>query len=209
MEVTRKNLLALVKTGLERNQLSITALERNAEVPKDTVRDFLRGKTQILRADKLQKILRILQPQQKVPVAGFVGEESRITFEPTGQYVDCPPGLEPYDVTAVSIKGDAMSPVFLGGWVVYYSNTSDTGIPPLTGGWQVPYNAPGSNAAGHDFQPFIGKPCIVKTKSGSVLLRTVKQGSAPNRFHLVSYNCSDIEDAELDWAAKIIFIKTE
>jgi predicted XRE-type DNA-binding protein len=62
MEITRDNLLKLVRSGLERNSLSVVALEKEAGIPKDSVRDFLRGKTYIMRADKLQKVLKVIEP---------------------------------------------------------------------------------------------------------------------------------------------------
>ena len=65
-DITRESLLHIVRTGLKKQSLSIKGLEDKAGVSKDSVRDFLRGKTYIMRADKLQKVLAILEPNLKV-----------------------------------------------------------------------------------------------------------------------------------------------
>jgi len=214
MEVTRDNLLSLIRNGLKREDLSISALEKLASVPKDTVRDFLRAKTHILRADKLEKIRRILEPECKVTISGTVGADTQIiASKDTKDKVDCPPGLEPVDVVAVRIKSDAMAPVFLNGWVVYYTEQRNLNVPGIRGGWTVPYNKPakktGKKDPDHNLAEFFGKPCIVKLKDGRMMLRTLKPGSTPGKYNLISYNAGDIKDAVITSAAKIIFIKTE
>jgi hypothetical protein len=65
MEITRDNVLAFISSRLKTTELSVAELERLAGVPKDTVRDFQRGKTYMLRADKYQKIMDILAPGMK------------------------------------------------------------------------------------------------------------------------------------------------
>ncbi len=66
MELTRDNILQLIRSGLEKHSLSVAALEREAGISKDSLRDFLRGKTYILRADKLQKVMKIIDPDFKL-----------------------------------------------------------------------------------------------------------------------------------------------
>ena len=206
MEITRENLLTLIKNGLAQNKLSISALERQSGVPKDTVRDFLRGKTQVLRADKLQKIMRVLQPEEKIHVSGEAGRDAEIfpVSSDASSALDCPPGFTPSDIAAVRIVSDAMVPVFHEGWIVYYSSKSGSSTTEPAQGWQVPYNKPGADA----FAEFIGKPCVVKLTDGRVFLRTLKQGTLPDRYNLIAYNAGDIVNVEIAWAAKIVFIKT-
>ncbi len=66
MEITRDNLIAFVNERLTAEGLSVAELERRAGVPKDTIRDFQRGKTYILRADKYQKVMRVLAPGEPI-----------------------------------------------------------------------------------------------------------------------------------------------
>lgn len=200
MEITRDNLLSLIKSGLQQHDLSISALERHADVPKDTVRDFLRGKTQILRADKLQKILRVLQPQEKLAVRYALGSNAEL-LPHTGDEVDFPPGIDKNSVEAVLIKGNAMSPVFQEGWVVYYS--TDSNAPASKAGWQVPYGS-----GNGPFAAFINKPCVIRLSDGSLMLRTLKQGSAEGKFTLAAYNTPDMRDVSISETYRIVFIKT-
>jgi transcriptional regulator with XRE-family HTH domain len=58
--ITREYLLQLIERLRTDKHLSVMALEREAGVPKDTVRDFERGKTQLIRPDRLQKVLNAL-----------------------------------------------------------------------------------------------------------------------------------------------------
>lgn len=70
MELSRNNLMAFINTEVARKSAKIKAqlgkrkrnayswneLEREAGASKDTVRDFMRAKATVLRADKFQKI---------------------------------------------------------------------------------------------------------------------------------------------------------
>ena len=60
MEITRQTLLDLIDSARAEKNLTMKALERLADVPADSLRDFYRGKVSVLRADKLQKILKAL-----------------------------------------------------------------------------------------------------------------------------------------------------
>jgi phosphatidylserine/phosphatidylglycerophosphate/cardiolipin synthase-like enzyme len=58
--ITRESVLDLIDKAREEQGISVKGLENMAGVPADTMRDFLRGKAHLLRADKLQKILNVL-----------------------------------------------------------------------------------------------------------------------------------------------------
>jgi len=66
-EVSREYLLELIRTRLQERSLSIVELENRAAVSRDCVRDFLRGKTYMLRGDKLQKVLAVIAPEMRFP----------------------------------------------------------------------------------------------------------------------------------------------
>jgi predicted XRE-type DNA-binding protein len=211
MEINRENLLSLIKTGIKRNALSMSGLEKEANVPRDTVRDFMRGKTQVLRADKLQKIMKVLEPQEKILVVGHVGAGAEIIFidpeKDKGDYVDCPPDYTPSDVLAVRVKGDGMLPVFHDGWIIYYGRRGDVPVKPISGGWQVPYGG-AAKSGSKQFAEFLGRPCIVGLAEGRALLGTLKRGTARNSYDLINYNASDRRNIRPKWAARILFIKT-
>jgi len=210
MEINRENLLLLIRSGLKRDSLSVLGLEKKAGVAQDTVRDFLRGKTQVLRADKLQKILGVLQPQGKVRIAGHVGAGAEILFSDGAEkdMVDCPPGCDPSDVVAVRVRGDAMLPIYHNDWIIYYSRHLDMPIPTISGGYQVPYTKAHSKK-GERFSGFIGKPCVIGLAEGRTLLGTLKHSATKGSYDLINYNAADIHSIRPQWVAKIIFIKTE
>lgn len=208
MEITRPNLLSLIKNGLKEKSLSISGLEKQASVPKDTIRDFLRGKTQILRADKLQKVLKILQPEEKLPVRHIMNSDAEIVTLPPSEArepVEIPPGFDAESVVAVRIASEAMAPVFHVGWVVYYCTEPAPMPPKTTEGWQVPYGA--KNTGNDPYAIFHHKPCVIETEEGRLMLRTLKP-SSPGRYTLAGYNTADKKDVSVRKVHKIIFIKT-
>jgi transcriptional regulator with XRE-family HTH domain len=206
MTLQRENLLELINTELLARGLSITALEKQAGLAKDTVRDFLRGKTHLLRSDKLEKLLAVLRPENQLTIRFYVGENAEIfPLPPAGQsQTPCPTGFDNTDIHAVLITGDAMFPVFHDGWIVYYSNRPNAQPTPEKG-WQVPYNKP---VNGDKFAEFMGKPCVITLANGRMMLRTLRQGSKAGFYDLISYNCPDVKDVEVQSASKIVFIKT-
>jgi predicted transcriptional regulator len=62
MDFSRENLLELIRSRMQEQSLTVAGLEREAGIPKDSLRDFFRGKTYILRADKLQKLFSVIAP---------------------------------------------------------------------------------------------------------------------------------------------------
>lgn len=60
MEMNRKWLEDKIQQALD-NGASVLGMEKKAGLRQDTIRDFLRGKTQMLRADKLQKLQPVLE----------------------------------------------------------------------------------------------------------------------------------------------------
>ena len=205
MHYTRESLLSIIQSGLQQKSLSISALEKQAGVPKDTVRDFLRAKTHILRADKLQKIMGVLAPEEKLAVRYQLSQNAQmLPLEDSAvSYVDFPPGVSPVGVEAIRVSSDAMMPVFQPGWVLYYSTAKQPSAP-LNLSRSVPYGSDGSSP----FAALLGKPCVIKLADGRWMVRTLKAGSKPDRYALAAYNAPDIADATVESAYRILFIQT-
>jgi len=207
MEVTRENLLELIRTELATQKMSVLRLERESGVPKDTVRDFMRGKTQILRADKMQKIVGVLKPKKNLFITAFLNKNCEILPLPHAEQVaiECPQGFESQNIVAILIDSEAMLPVFYPGWIIYYSETaSGESGGQLSHDWQIAYKKQGDAK----FAQFIGRPCIIKLADGRSMLRTLKQGSKPDLYDLIAYNGEDIKDAKVAAVTKIVFIRT-
>lgn len=81
---------------------------------------------------------------------------------------------------ALEIDGTSMGPA-LDGWLVYYDERHD---PPHDG--------------------LLGKLCILGLADGRVLLKTLKRGTRPGHWNLQSQTEGVIEDAVVDWAAKVL-----
>jgi transcriptional regulator with XRE-family HTH domain len=58
--ISRQYVLELIIRARKEKDFKVSALEEMAKVPKDTIRDFERGKSYLIRSDKLQKILNVL-----------------------------------------------------------------------------------------------------------------------------------------------------
>lgn len=146
----------------------------------------------------------------KIPVQAYVGEGGEVfpyseaEKLPESRTSECPPGLDPTHVFAIRIKGEAMLPVLQPDWIVYYSDRRDIIIPVIRDGWQVPYNP----LTEERLSEFFDKMCVVKLKDGRTMLRTLERGYTPGRYNLTAFNSAKLADMEIDWAAKIIFIKT-
>ena len=65
-DFSRENVLAFLTAAIEGQGLTVLGLEKKAGVPKDTFRDFERGKATLIRPDKLQKILNVLGYQLSI-----------------------------------------------------------------------------------------------------------------------------------------------
>lgn len=204
MQYTREDLLRLLEERQAVMDWSDLRLAKEAGVKYDVVRDFKRGKTHIPRGDKLQKILNALQATEKgrIPIIGYVGAGAKIfpiddlplmssnqiseleRIYTNCEFVDAPPGVYHYGVVALRVQGDSMMPFMPEGTVVYYAQRTDGGC-----------------------DDYLNQLCVVQIKDGPTLLKTLKRGHQYGRYSLMSYNADLIEDVELEWCAKIIFIK--
>lgn len=78
MEITRTSMLELLNDGITKTGLNPNALERAAELKQGTIKDVYRGKTEILRADKLQRIINVLiEHGYEVPVLWAPSQQLR------------------------------------------------------------------------------------------------------------------------------------
>jgi phage repressor protein C with HTH and peptisase S24 domain len=114
---------------------------------------------------------------------GYVGAAQAVYQfdDPNAGEVEAPPGASP-ETVAVEVRGESMWPLFEDGTLLYYSKH----LPP---------------------ESMIGRRCIVRLEDDRVLVKSLRRGSAPGFYTLVSLNAPDIEDVALVWAAPIDWIK--
>ena len=100
------------------------------------------------------------------------------------EFVEAPPEGLYRNIAAIKVEGDSMEPFMSSGTVVYYAERK-------TG----------------DLSEYLNKLCVVHLKSGKTVLKKLKKSMTYGRYTLSSFNTQDMEDAEIDWCAKVIFIR--
>jgi len=122
-------------------------------------------------------------------VVGYVGQGAElIRVSDTMGYDDLklvppPPGVtEPCE--AARIQGDAMYP-FEDGWLVFWAKD--------------PQGVPGD---------CLGRLCAVKLTDGRTLLKKLHRGTVAGRYRLDGINTPAIEDANVEWATRVLGITT-
>ena len=206
---TRERLVNEITRCLRECDLSLRAFALKAGVTYDNMKDFMWGRTQMLKGENLQKVAAVLEKDAtnvktglRVPIVGTVGAGSRVfpindlpllprKTDPAEQdeincdWVDAPPGVYPNGVVALRVTGPSMMPFMPPGTIVYYANRYEGGAP----------------------DDCIAKLCVVETRDGASLLKMVRKSHFHGKFDLVSYNHDTIADVELAWCAPVIFIK--
>lgn len=123
----------------------------------------------------------------KVPVVGYIGAgETVLSIDdyPKGgglDLVDRPPDAHDDGLVALRIRGDSMRPL-RDGWIVFYSRHAEG----------VPADA-------------INNLCVIRLRSGETYLKELRRGYTAGRFNLHSWSAAGapIEDAEIEWAARV------
>lgn len=124
----------------------------------------------------------------RLPVVGYVGAGELVfsidDHEKGGglDYVDAPPGCKPGSV-AILVRGDSMSPAYLDGDCLIYSERTEA-VDELVGGERV-----------------------VWLEDGRVLVKRLLPGTRPGHYTLISHNAEPIGDARVIYAAKIEWVK--
>jgi DNA-binding XRE family transcriptional regulator len=121
----------------------------------------------------------------QIPVVGYVGGGAEVF--PFDDYshgdgmdvVDRPPFIEGKAV-AVQVRGDSLFPVAENGWRLVYAGEQ-----------------------GLIEEDVLGKLCVVKIVDGPTLVKRLMRGSIPGHYHLMSTNAPAIEDAQVEWAARV------
>ena len=129
----------------------------------------------------------VIGDTSQIKLVGYVGGGHQAHFYSTGddpaEEVDPPPEFTASTV-AVSVRGDSMADHIENGAILYYDDRRD---PPD--------------------EALVGKLCIVGLASGQVLVKKLLRGNERNRWHLMSTNAPPLMNQEVEWAAKITWIR--
>lgn len=120
----------------------------------------------------------------RIPIAGRIGAGGSIVFEELDgeDTVMRPPGVA-QDVIALLVDGSSMLPKYKDGDIIYIYRDHN-GI----------------------LAEDIGDDCAVRLASGETFIKQLIQGSEPGRFTLLSLNAPPIENVEVEWASRVLFI---
>ncbi len=189
---------------IEKQGFNYKSLSLAAGLGETTIRDIITKRAQNPRRDTLQKIAKTLgkplsyflseDNSVMVPMMGTLGADHRVVpakgvrehgkaLEP-GEFVEAPPEEGHRELQAIRVKGDAMLPFIQDGALVYYNGIVEG-----------------------DCDKYLNELCVVKIKNGATLIRTLKPGSFYGRYTLMSYNAKMLQDVELEWCARVSFIK--
>ncbi len=133
------------------------------------------------RQDRLKKA--------QAPIVSYIGAGAEIfPLDDHAQgegleKIDLPPGVEEPCVAAI-IRGNSMHP-FKEGWVIFWNKEQD-GVP----------------------EDCLGQLSVVKLTDGRMLLKVLHRGSRKGRYRLESWNAPTLEDQAVEWAARVLGIKT-
>lgn len=128
------------------------------------------------------------EPQETVPISGYIGADDAVIMymeSDIGSGLEEVPSPFPgYLGTVVRVKGDSMSPRYLNGELIAYTEASgDPGALSARGGREV----------------------VALLRDGRFVIKQLYRGDSPDRYTLLSVNRSvqPILNVALEWVAEI------
>lgn len=173
-----------------------TTLSQRVSNSKTLVKDLL-TKTSDVQFSTLRKLAGALEVElgdllalPRVPIVGKIGAGGSVIFvalqddeqlDPEDMVLR-PPGVSG-KLVALVVEGSSMLPKYSDGDIIYIQREHD-GI----------------------LESDIGDDCAVRLKSGETYVKQLVRGSEPGRFTLRSLNAPDMENVEVEWATRVLFI---
>jgi phage repressor protein C with HTH and peptisase S24 domain len=192
IETIRKNLQRI----MDRKGVKPTTLSQRVGNSKTLVKDLL-TKTGDVQLSTLRKLAGALEVElgdllalPRVPIVGKIGAGGSVAFMALrdedaieiGETVPRPPGVSG-KLVALMVEGSSMLPKYSDGDIIYIQRTHE-GI----------------------LEGDIGDDCAVRLTSGETYVKQLVRGSEPERFTLRSLNAPDMENVEVEWATRVLFI---
>lgn len=194
-----------IKRRLKELNMSPRAASLKAGGSGDLLRGLLRGNQRSFRGEHLTGIASVLGVSVSwlltghdgfgesgeplldlVPVRGYVGAGAEAHYyeiaSNPNDFVPMPPGGNTKTI-AVAVRGTSLGEIFDGS-LVYYDDVRDEPAPDM-----------------------LRKLCVVGLADGRVLVKKLLKGSIAGRYHLASSTGEMIEDAQVEWAALVKWIK--
>ena len=181
---------------MERKGVKPTTLSQQISRSKTLVKELL-TKNNDVQLSTLRKLAGALDVElgdllalPRVPIVGKIGAGGSVAFLElrdedhieADETVPRPPGVNG-KLIALVVEGSSMFPKYNDGDIIYIQRTHE-GV--LAGD--------------------IGDDCAVRLVSGETYVKQLVKGSEPNRFTLRSLNAPDMENVEVEWATRVLFI---
>jgi repressor LexA len=193
IETIRENLQRI----MDRKKVKPTTLSQRVGNSKTLVKDLL-TKTSDVQLSTLRKLAGALDVElgdllalPRVPIVGKIGAGGSVAFvdlqederlDPEDSVLR-PPGVSG-KLVALIVEGSSMLPKYSDGDIIYIQRSHWEGV----------------------LEDDIGDDCAVRLKSGETYVKQLVRGSAPDRWTLRSLNAPDMENVELEWATRVLFI---
>jgi repressor LexA len=181
---------------MERKGVKPTTLSQRVSSSKTLVKDLLTkvGDVQFSTLRKLAGALDVelgdLLALPRVPIVGKIGAGGSVVFvalqddeklDPEDSVLR-PPGVSG-KLVALVVEGSSMLPKYRDGDIIYIQR-NHVGI----------------------LEDDIGDDCAVRLATGETYVKQLVRGSEPGRFTLRSLNAPDMENVEVEWATRVLFI---
>jgi len=179
-----------LRRTMARKHVKPTTLSLMVGTNRTLVKDLLE-KTNDINIGTLTKLagalnvsLSDLISAPQVPIVGYIGAGGEVIFEEyrTGETVMRPPGITG-TLEALVVRGSSMLPKYRDGDIIYIQKTHN-GL----------------------LEADIGDDCAVRLTTGETFVKQLLHGSEANRFTLLSLNAPPIENVEIEWATRVLFI---
>jgi repressor LexA len=192
IETIRANLQRI----MERKKVKPTTLSQRVGTSKTLVKDLLTktGDVQFSTLRKLAGALDVdlgdLLALPRVPIVGKIGAGGSVIFLAVreedhieeAETVARPPGVSG-KLVALVVEGSSMLPKYHDGDILYIQRTHEGVI-----------------------EDDIGDDCAVRLTTGETYVKQLVRGSEPGRWTLRSLNAPDMENVEVEWATRVLFI---
>lgn len=192
-------LRAAIETAMKEKGFSRRSLSKAASLSESAVRDLL-TRTDNPGIGTLRQIAEALEmPVDRltgaaimVPVLDNIGAGGQVLFtvDPDAELNDCNsfemvprPPMVTGRLMALAVVGSSMLPKYEDGDVIYVRRDHDGILP-----------------------SYMNRYCAVRTVDGGTFLKILSPGSEPGRYTLRSLNAPDMENVEVLWAAKVLFV---
>lgn len=178
---TKATVMKLEKGDMQLTEIWMRRLSGPLQCrPEDLIADHMPEDVPLIGEVDGQGVVQLFRP---LPVAGAA---EAADYWSGLEVVERPPETGHRHVRALRLVQEAMEPLLPSGSIVYYAER-------IMGG----------------FDEFENKLVVCGLAGGGVFLRRLRPGSEFNRYHLVAADGDRLENIELAWLAKVIFLKLD